>query len=255
MKKSTAAAWLVNRNFLESHTTLARALLLDDNILKEADNMERHHAIIFDFDGTLVDSLRDITDALNAALADLALRAVTEREARSWVGDGLLVLCRRALPAGGETLAEDLARLTRKHYHAHPARHTRPYPNILKMLDLLQAARVPMAVLSNKPHDLTAQVVAQLGLTSYFAEVVGCRSEEDKKPAPAGALRLARRLGVEPAAVLLVGDSVVDVETARNAGMSSVAVTWGFRDRDELLAAQPDHLVADPLEIPLWLKR
>lgn len=208
-------------------------------------------AIIFDLDGTLVDSLRDITDALNEALTELKKPTVAQQEVRSWIGEGMQLLCRRALPAGDDSLVEELVRGTRSRYLAHPARHTRPYPNILRMLELLQMKGVPMAVLSNKPHDLTVRVVAQLGLGSYFAETAGCQLDEERKPLPIGALRLASVLGVDPANVLLIGDSATDIETARNAGMRSLAVTWGFRDRDELIAARPDHLIDDPLEIPL----
>jgi phosphoglycolate phosphatase len=211
--------------------------------------MKHHLAIIFDLDGTLVDSLRDITDALNEALTELNKPTVARQEVRSWVGEGMPLLCRRALPAHSDSLVEELVRRTKSRYLAHPVRCTRPYPNILTMLELLQIEGVPMAVLSNKPHDLTVRIVAELGLAPYFAQAVGCQLEEEKKPLPTSALRLARALGADPAAVFLVGDSATDIETARNAGMCSVAVTWGFRDRDELIAARPDHLIDDPLKI------
>jgi len=206
-------------------------------------------AIIFDLDGTLVDSLRDITDALNEALTELGKPTVTQPEVRSWVGGGLPLLCRHALPADDISLVDELAHGIRRRYLLNAVRHTRPYPNIMRMLELLQAGHVPMTVLSNKPHDLTVRIVAQLGMARYFVEVVGCQVEDEKKPQPKAALRLARVLGVDPAAVLFVGDSAIDIETARNAGMRCVAVTWGFRDRHELVAAGPDFLVSEPLEI------
>ncbi len=253
MGKSTATKWLVNRKFSENHTDLARPSVANGNIVGGEAGVKRQHAVIFDFDGTLVDSLRDITAALNAALRELGRRPATRQQVRAWVGEGLPSLCRRALSPGDESAAETLVRRTKEHYLAYPARHTRPYPNILKMLDLLQAGQVPMAVLSNKPHDLTVRIVVHLGLAHYFAEVLGCRDGQRPKPEPDGALGLAQRLGLRPASTYLVGDSATDVVTARNAGMTSVAVTWGFRNREELLLARPDHVLSDPLALPILL--
>jgi len=247
--KSTAAKRLVNKKFFENHTELAQTLLRGASSRTEMRGMHQRLAVIFDLDGTLVDSLRDITDALNAALTELGRPTVTQQEVRSWVGGGLPLLCRHALPADGISLVDELVQRTRGWYLSNPVRYTRPYPNILRMLELLQAGRVPMAVLSNKPHDLTVRIVAELCMAHYFAEVAGCQVDDEKKPQPKGALRLARVLGADPATVLFVGDSAVDIETARNAGMRAVAVTWGFRDRDELVTASPDFLVNEPLEI------
>lgn len=211
--------------------------------------IEPVYAFIFDLDGTLVDSLRDISKAVNAALKQLGRRPAAIEQVRSWIGDGLPTLCRRAIPdADGALLAEALD-LTRKHYQAHCADHARLYPKVLQMLDLLRGRHVPLAVLSNKPHSLTTQVVDALGLRPYFAQVRGCQRDEDKKPSPAAALEIAQSLGVRPEAVLNVGDSPVDVETARHARMIAVAVSWGYRDRGELLAARPDFLVNDPPEL------
>jgi phosphoglycolate phosphatase len=212
--------------------------------------MNRARAFIFDLDGTLVDSLQDISAALNAALAHLKQPPASGQQVRSWVGDGLPTLCARAAPGADPPTLQRLVQTAKQHYRLHCTDHTRLYPKVLQMLNLLKVRQMPIALLSNKPHQLTVQVVRQLGLGHYFREVRGCLDEQQRKPSPSLVLQIARRLGIKPHAVIVVGDSVVDIRTARNAGMIAVAVTWGFRSRAELAAAKPDFLVDDPLEIP-----
>ena len=213
------------------------------------------HAFIFDLDGTLVDSLQDITNALNAALTGIHRAPAEASKVRSWIGSGLLTLCRRAVNEDDPTTIAKLVQLTAESYAAHSTDHTRLYPKLLKILDLLHDRRTPMALLSNKPHALTVQLVKGLAIDRYFAEVRGCTEEQDKKPSPKNALAIAELLGVEPRRVFFIGDSPLDVETARNAGMIAVAVTWGFNDRPELEAAHPDFFVDDPDLIPDLPKR
>ncbi len=208
------------------------------------------YAYIFDLDGTLVDSLQDITTALCAGLAAIGKRAVTPCDVQSWVGDGLPVLCRRAIPNEPEDVVIALAENVKNYYREHCVDETRPYPKVLQMLKLLQFRHAQMAVLSNKPHALVVQVVDQLNLDEYFSCVRGYRREEEKKPSPLGLIDIARELGCSPDATFFVGDSVVDIETARNAGMISVAVTWGFQPTKKLLAVNPDFVVDDPVQIP-----
>ncbi len=212
--------------------------------------MNRVRAFIFDLDGTLVDSLQDIADALNVALAHLQQPPASRQQVRSWVGDGLPALCARAAPDADPQALESLVQLTKEHYRLHCTDHTRLYPKVLRMLNLLKVRQTPIGLLSNKPHLLTVQVVRQLRLGHYFRDVRGCADQEERKPSPTLALQIARELEIEPRAVMVVGDSVVDIGTARNAGMISVAVTWGFRSKAELAAAKPDFMVHDPLEIP-----
>jgi phosphoglycolate phosphatase len=204
---------------------------------------------IFDLDGTLVDSLHDIAAALNAALQEQHLPTAAPEQVKLWVGDGLRTLCRRACGTRVPSAFESLLSSAMAHYERRAVVETRPYPNILKMLSLLSDRGAPMSVLSNKPHDLTRQVISRLKLGQFFCEIEGLTDEAHRKPSPATALRIARRIGAHPADVMLVGDSVVDIQTARNAGMMAAAVAWGFRPEAELLAAGPDYLVHDPLEI------
>ncbi|MBN2560221.1 MAG: HAD-IA family hydrolase [Phycisphaerae bacterium] len=211
--------------------------------------MTHKSAFVFDLDGTLVDSLRDIANALNSALAELKKSPATVDEVRRWIGDGLPTLCQRACPTADTRTLERLVRSATTHYRTHCTDHTRPYPKVLQTLNLLSRRRMPMAVLSNKPHALTVHVAEQLGLQRYFADIRGYIAEQDRKPSPRIALQIVRRLNVQPRAAFFIGDSSVDIQTARNAGMIGIAVTWGFRSKVELQAAGPDFLIEDPAEI------
>lgn len=207
-------------------------------------------ACIFDLDGTLVDSLPDIHHALMHALREMNLPPVTPEQTRGWIGDGLPALCRRAVPQLDDSALDTFIQHARTYYAAHVVDHTRPFPNIMQMLDLLKAENVPCAVLTNKPHALAVDTLRRLGMTSVFADVIGYQREEEKKPDPRAALRIAQNMGLPPAHVALVGDSIADLRTARNAGMISVAVTWGYQNSDLLRAESPDFFLEDPLDLP-----
>ncbi len=212
-------------------------------------------AFIFDLDGTLVDSLDDITDALNGALAENHLVTAPADLVRGWVGDGLRTLCARAAPGVDSARLERVVRSAESHYKRAVVVKTREYPNILKMLDLLQSRGARMAVLSNKPHALTMEVVHRLKLDHFFTVVQGATSEETRKPSPLSALTISHGWGCDPSDVFFVGDSLIDIATATHSGMVSVAVSWGFVPREKLLAAGPNFLVDDPLQVPLLEKK
>jgi phosphoglycolate phosphatase len=201
-------------------------------------------AVIFDLDGTLADSLRDIAEHMNDTLAEHGLARIPVADYAPFVGNGVRELVRRAAPAED---ADALVEAFRARYRAAPVVHTRPYPGIVELLDSLDAR---LAVLSNKPHALTEAVVNEL-FPGRFAAVLGEREGTPRKPDPAGALALARALEVPPEACALVGDSDVDVETALRAGMRAIAVSWGLRPRAALAAA---HAIIDaPAQLTRWL--
>jgi phosphoglycolate phosphatase len=204
-------------------------------------------AIIFDLDGTLVDSLEDIASALGGALADAGLARPPVELVRSWIGDGAHSLVRRAVD--GRADVDAVLAAFRERYRAQPIVSTRLYDGIGAALDQLAAPGRSFAVLSNKPHELTRIIADQLLGPWPFAAVFGQRPGLPLKPDPTVALVAAGELGVSPARCAFVGDSAVDVETARAAGMRSVAVAWGFRDRAELEAAQPDVIVDQPRQL------
>ena len=212
-------------------------------------------AFIFDLDGTLIDSLDDIADALNHGLRELRRSAATRDEVRDWIGDGLPMLCRRAARIDDDELVHRLVALTTHRYRRHCVDATRPYRNILTQLELLRNRGLPLAVLSNKPHDLAMHILEGLNLRALFDHARGCTHDADRKPSPRVALEIVGAMARVPDELMLVGDSEVDVATARNAGMVSVAVTWGFRSKRELEAVRPDHIIDSPDELAAVIDR
>jgi len=196
-------------------------------------------AAIFDLDGTLLDTLGDLADAVNVALAANGYAQHSEEQIRSFIGDGAEMLIRRAMPADAGRHAAQLAACLgsfQSHYGKNFANRTRPYPQIAELLAALSGQGIPLGVLSNKPHAFTVQCVeayfGRLGKT--FQVVYGQREGVPKKPDPSGALEIATELGVPPRECLYIGDSDVDMRTATAAGMLAVGVAWGFRPAGEL---------------------
>jgi phosphoglycolate phosphatase len=204
-------------------------------------------AIVFDLDGTLVDSLDDIGDHLNAALGDHGFPARTRAEIRAWVGYGAENLVARAVPRPPDHVGEVLARF-RERYRERPVVKTRVYPGLDHVLDAIAPGR-QLAVLSNKPNDLTVRIAAELLARWPFAVVHGQQAGRPHKPDPASVLAVIAELGVGVGECVLIGDSEVDVATARAAGMRGVGVSWGLRDVAIVIAAGPDHLVDTPAEL------
>ena len=208
----------------------------------------RYQAVLFDLDGTLLDTLADLAGSANRALRSLELPVHPEDRYRYFVGDGLMTLVERILPPKRRDAdtARELARRFLEDYADNWHVRSRPYPGVEAMLADLAARGVTLAVLSNKPHDFTKLCVQELLGDHDFALVLGQRDGVPKKPDPAGALEAAERLGLDPADFLYLGDTATDMRTARAANMTAVGALWGFRDRDELVAAGADHLVARP---------
>jgi phosphoglycolate phosphatase len=203
-------------------------------------------ACIFDLDGTLVDSLRDVAEALNECLELLGLKPRPIADYRYMVGEGVPMLCRRALGDTHPHLVERLTELARARYRVRPLRHTRPYPGVVAAIRRLHTRGIKLAVLSNKPHDMTVRVVYAFWPDHEFDAIQGYREEEYRKPSPHYALRLCETLGVEPAQTWLVGDTPTDLLTATRSGAVFVGVTWGFRSRADLEEAGAVNLIDDP---------
>ncbi len=211
--------------------------------------------VIWDLDGTLADTLRDISASANAALGREGLAARSDEEYRRWVGGGLRQLLEAA---GGSSDAATLDRLEAaffEHYGAHCLDTTRLYPGVAEVVRGAARHGLRQAVLSNKPHTFTQRIVAALTNGAAWVEVSGQRPEVPKKPDPTAALAIARRMELEPERIAFVGDSDVDVETARRAGMRAIVVTWGLRTRAELAKTGADEFVdtADELRVALGL--
>ena len=208
-------------------------------------------AVLFDFDGTLVDSIGDIADAMNAVLETHGLATHPVSAYRFFVGDGIETLVGRALPAdrrSRETVATLLPAM-RAEYASRATRNTRPYEGIPELLDALTDRGIPLAICSNKPQEpLEAMVTSLLGRWRFLA-VVGARPDLPPKPDPAGALGIAEDLVILPIDWLYLGDTDTDMCTARAAGMRAVGVLWGLRDAEELHQAGAARLVAHPRDV------
>jgi phosphoglycolate phosphatase len=215
----------------------------------------RARAIIFDLDGTLVDTLEDIADSMNDALRLLAMPAHPIECYRQLVGDGAQRLAQRALPGWWcDTLtAEVLYDFYLRCYERRWRLKSRPYDGIASLLDACVAAGLKLAVLSNKADHFTRQVVLALLPDWEWAVLRGQLPRFPRKPAPDAALAIALEMGVAPEECLFLGDSAIDVECANAAGMYSIAALWGFRERAELEAASPRQIVHRPADVMAFL--
>jgi phosphoglycolate phosphatase len=210
--------------------------------------------VIFDLDGTLIDSRLDLVHSVNAALRHIGRSDLPDEVIASYVGDGAPILIQRAL--GGESVDEATVReglqffLT--YYREHKLDHTTVYSGVTESLAAIQRGSngVPrkMAVLSNKPVRPSRAIVEALGLGSFFSQVYGGNSFATKKPDPEGARQLLKETGVRPEQAVIVGDSHVDVETGRNAGLWTIGVSYGFAPYS-LETERPDVQVDTPLEL------
>jgi len=204
--------------------------------------------LVFDLDGTLVDSQRDLADAVNATRAWMGLEPLPPVTVAQYVGNGAPVLVQRALPDAGK---EDWSRGLKyflEYYRDHMLDSTVLYPGVREALDQLHAESVPLAVLTNKPIRFTLQMLEGLGLDLHFFRVYGGNSFPEKKPDPAGLNALVAESGADRARTIMIGDSAVDVETARNAGVQACGVRWGFQP-ETFIASPPDFLIADMREL------
>lgn len=197
---------------------------------------------IFDLDGTLIDSRLDIVNSANAARVHLGFEPLPESVVLTYVGNGAPTLIRRTLEQHAtDELAERGLAFFLDHYRRHLLDNTAPYPGVEAGLHRLRDANVPMAILTNKPTDNAITIINALGWSSLFHRVYGGDSFPRKKPDPIGIDELRRELSVEPRRTIMVGDSRVDIQTARNAGVVSCGVTYGLQP-ETLPAENPDHL-------------
>ena len=224
--------------------------------------MSNFQAVIFDLDGTLIDSVPDIANACNAAMAQRNHPLHNYEEYKQLIGKGLRNLCERALPIDMQNEAEIDAchAILMQYYLAHPCDETQVYEGIVEVLESLHQAGLKLAILSNKADELTTIIIEQLGLSKYFSLVSGLRKEFPRKPDPTSALWILSELSKEagheisPEQVLYIGDSGVDMQTANNSGFYALGVTWGFRSEAEIRengAKQVVHQALDILPIAL----
>ena len=212
-------------------------------------------ALVFDLDGTLVDSRADLAGAVNAALAAAGHPGPPQDAIVRHIGRGARHLLRQVLPdeVQSEAEVERLLPLFRTHYLAHLADETRPYEGIPEVLSRLVSEGVPLGVVTNKPGEAARHLLRALDLDAYFRVVVAAEEGRPLKPAPDGLLAALGALGVAPKRAVYVGDLPLDVETARRAGCRAAAVRWGYGAREAVVAAGPDLLVERPADLPAVL--
>jgi phosphoglycolate phosphatase len=208
-------------------------------------------AVIFDLDGTLLDTIEDLADSMNRVLADFGFPAHTLDAYKTFVGEGAEVMIRRALPEDQlrPGLLEQCLESLRVEYGRRWENKTRPYPGIPELLDHLNDLGLKMAVLSNKMDHFTRLMVARLLPRWRFEPVLGARPAVPRKPDPAGALEIAETLKISPDHFFYLGDTGIDMMTASAAGMVPVGVLWGFRPADELQAQGARWLIEKPMEL------
>jgi phosphoglycolate phosphatase len=219
---------------------------------RNAKRLEGVQALIFDLDGTLIDSKLDLALAVNATRSHMSLPPLDHELIFSYVGSGVQMLIQRALGNGAsDGEVERAVGFFLQYYRAHMLDNTVPYPGVREGLEML--AGRPMAVLTNKPVRFSRAIVEGLGLARYFQQVYGGNSFERKKPDPMGVEALLRDFGLAPRRVALVGDSEIDVQTARNAGIWAVGVTYGLGSAGLTTEYPPDLLLDSLTELPAYL--
>jgi phosphoglycolate phosphatase len=200
--------------------------------------------VIFDLDGTLIDSSADLAHSVNATRAHLGLPPMEHEKVYSYVGNGAPVLIRKALgPEYPDDVIAGALDYFLAHYREHMLDNTVLYPGVRDVLDQFRGKGIAMAVLTNKPVRFSQGIVDGLGLHEHFCRVYGGNSFEQKKPHPVGIETLRGELGASREGTLMVGDSAVDVQTARNARVTACGVTWGFQP--ETFAEHPPDFLVD----------
>ncbi len=195
------------------------------------------NTLIFDLDGTLLNTLGDLTEAVNFALSGLSLPNRTVDEVRSFIGNGVPTLIKRSLPENSSSDTFDSAlKLFTEWYMCHICDKTVPFDGIPELLKLLRSKGYKIAIVSNKKHEATRLVCEKLlyGLYDYAA---GAKNEKERKPSPDMVLKSMEFFGCEKDSAVYIGDSEVDIQTAKNAGIDCVSVLWGYRSKEELLEA------------------
>jgi phosphoglycolate phosphatase len=210
-----------------------------------------YKAVLFDLDGTLVDTLRDLADSTNYVLAKSGFPQHEIEAYRYFVGGGRRVLASRALPEDrrDEETVDKIASEIEQVYSRRWMEHTRPYPGIPELLDALTDRGIRMAILSNKPQGPAEVMVSRLLPRWHFDAVEGERPGVPLKPDPSGALQIARRMKLKPVEFVYLGDSATDMRTAVAANMYPVGALWGFRTAEELLEGGAKALVEAPVEL------
>jgi phosphoglycolate phosphatase len=210
--------------------------------------MKSAELFIFDLDGTLIDSKTDLVNSVNATRAWMNLDPLSVELISSYVGNGAPNLIKRALPDATDPQLEEALKYFFAYYKEHMLDATVLYPGVREALDELHAANKSMAILTNKAVRFSQTLIQRLDLHNHFFQIYGGNSFEEKKPHPMGLQKLMQERSVQPERTIMIGDSSIDILTARAAGAKSVGVTWGFQP-ESLATAPPDLLINDLREL------
>jgi len=207
--------------------------------------------IIFDLDGTLLDTIEDIADSMNRVLSENKLPTHDTEAYRLFVGSGIRNLVKVALPEShrDEQTVDSFFKTMYTFYRDHCVNKTKPYEGIIDLLNNLASRDLKLAILSNKADEMTQQTAKALLPAEYFNIISGLTDEALKKPNPQKALQMSKEMGIDPEEMIYVGDTDVDMQTATNAGMYAVGVLWGFRGEKELRANGAQKLISHPSEL------
>ena len=212
----------------------------------------KYQAAIFDMDGTLIDSLADLTDNVNETMIHYGFPQHNIEEYRYFVGNGARKLIKRSVPedrAADEDFISEVLEYYNKCYDKHLTNKTKPYDGIIEMLQKFQTLNIPLGVCTNKQQFAADEIVSAMFPANIFGAVVGDSKGLPRKPDPTKVLKIADQFKIKPDRIAYFGDSSVDMETAHNAGFLSVGVTWGFRPKSELIEHGAEILIDHPSEI------
>ncbi|MBO5484691.1 MAG: HAD-IA family hydrolase [Lachnospiraceae bacterium] len=216
--------------------------------------MKRYDAVIFDLDGTLLNTLEDLTDAVNYVMRHYQFEEKTISQVRSYVGNGIRKLVERCVPGGRER--EDFEKIFqcfRRFYTAHCQEKTKPYDGIMELLKVLSDRGYQMGIVSNK-NDTAVEELNEIFFAEYISVAIGQNDQLRPKPAPDTVNMALKRLSCTRERAVYVGDSNVDKATADNSGMDCVSVTWGFRDRELLESLKPAAIIDQPQQLLKFLE-
>lgn len=210
-----------------------------------------YKAVLFDLDGTLIDSLDDLAESSNYALLRIGYPVHEVEKYKYFVGDGVMKLMERILPEGKKT-AQEIDRILKiyiDYYTEHSFDKTKPYEGITEMLTQLRRRGISCAVVSNKPDAQSKMIIEKFFGSGIFDVVAGNTKDYPTKPAPDIVIKTLKEIGVQPEETLFVGDTGVDMLTARNSGCVPVGVTWGFRPKEELISYGAAHIIDSPTRL------
>jgi phosphoglycolate phosphatase len=200
-------------------------------------------AVLFDLDGTLVDSEKDIAEAANYTREHYGLKRVPDTTIAQYVGNGVYTLLEKSLGTTDQTQIQEAYEIFQEHYRVHLADFTRTYPGTFDLLNLLKNKNIKMGVVSNKPQEFTTSVLEKLDLAPYFEVGFGPEATTNRKPHPEPLLVALEKLGAKPHESVMVGDSIVDIQAAQAAQVKVAVLTHGYGTREVLSSANPDWIV------------